>query len=420
MTNLVNLKTKNIWAVGAGGVLLAGVCSQTLLDFFSLILGFAFIYDFVKTKPNLKELFSVKISWVFFAYFIVVVLGFIFNATAPLSDIVRELLKFLWVPTLFIYVYAINKINFQIEKIFFFFCWAYLIPNLYAVSTYFAKYDFLTQVDLARVVGFLNSSTYHAHANALVFVAFCSFSYFYFANLSRRLRVFVTLSLILYFFSIFLTLTRGVWISIFVSALIMFSLISMRKALYVFLCALILLFSMVVFSPALRNRLNPETSQASSSERINLLKVNLQMWKEYPLLGIGYGENMRRNREYWDRPEWNMPKNYITSHAHNQYINVLSTTGIFGLFFFLWFFLYFIVLNYKLLKKVNLQENKFFYGSLFSCLWVQLEFAIACLTDVGFEYAKIRALYIFFWAALLVLKYRIERSEVHELVPKNS
>lgn len=156
-------------------------------------------------------------------------------------------------------------------------------------------------------------------------------------------------------------------------------------------------------------------NDGSAIQRINLLKVNLQMWREYPWLGIGHGENLRRNREYWDRPEWNMPPNYITSHAHNQYVNVLATTGILGFIAFMSFFSFFLIKNIKLLIKASHNKASANYALLFACLWAQIEFWLACLTDVSFEYAKIRALLILVWALVIALEKNAKSMTGEEL-----
>ena len=179
----------------------------------------------------------------------------------------------------------------------------------------------------------------------------------------------------------------------------MFFLINFKFSLKLLLASALGFAVLFAVMPGFREQL---TRIESNQERANLLKLNLQIFKEYPLLGIGYGENLRRNREYWDRPEWNMPVDYITSHAHNQYVNVLATTGIFGLLFFLSFFLFFVWKNISMLRQEP-DKRSFRYVLIFGCLWVQLEMLLACLTDVTFEYAKIRALYLFAWALLFAI-----------------
>ena len=180
-----------------------------------------------------------------------------------------------------------------------------------------------------------------------------------------------------------------------------------KKLVKMFSLTAVVFLCVLQFSSKLQERVQQTKSLlVSNEERVSLLKVNLQIWREYPLFGIGYGENLRRNREYWNRPEWNKPADYITSHAHNQFINVLSTTGIFGFFFFCAFYFYFFYKNIKLIQTSRAEKKTESYAILMTCLWVQLEFFLACFTDVSFEYAKIRALLILVWALLAALQAR--------------
>lgn len=391
------------WAVCVVLAVLGAVVSQSMLDFFSGLLFLGLIYDFITRRAEtLQKWKFIGIEWAIAAYFVVVVLGFWINAS-PDAEVRESLSKFTWVLYLYVYLYALSKFEIDLKKTVWIFSFLFLIPNIYACLTYIKEFDFLTKVPVARVIGMLNSATYHAHANAIVFVFFAALIYFKFKKLSGFFRIFSLAALILFFFSIFLTFTRGIWLSLFVSTVLIFCLVSYRHVVGVLVVSALLTGAAYEGWPQFRARLaQSKISDSSSSERMNLFKVNIQMWQEYPLLGIGYRENLRRNREYWDRPEWNMPSYYITSHAHNQYLNVLSTTGVFGLVFFLCFFFFFPLKNWKLLRKEN-DRTSTRYILLFACLWAQVQFMIACMTDVSFEYAKIRALFLFVWALVIYL-----------------
>jgi O-antigen ligase len=262
-------------------------------------------------------------------------------------------------------------------------------------------FDLITGTENSRITGLVNSATYHAHGNAVLFVILIGCLYFSYHRLSSLWKVISLVSTTLLGMSIYLTYTRGIWISIFVSSALMLFYLDPKKLVKLCILTVVVFFCALQFSPKLQERVQQTTTLLTSNEeRVSLLKVNLQIWREYPLFGIGYGENLRRNREYWDRPEWNKPADYITSHAHNQFVNVLSTTGVFGFFFFCAFYFYFFYKNVKLIQKSRTEKRTESYAILMTCLWAQLEFFFACFTDVSFEYAKIRALLILVWAFL--------------------
>lgn len=402
MPNLTTNKNQLFCLLCVGLAALGSVTSQTVLDLFTILLSFSLIAALIKQPSDWRIHFKkTGPEWFILAYFITVIIGYIFNAS-PDAEIVWNLKKFTWVLSFYVYIYAFSNTVLTPKKMLWYLNLFFLIPNIYAIVSYVIKYDYFTDKAIARVIGLVNSATYHAHANALLFVFFAALMLFYFNKAGRRLQAIGAICFVIFFFSIFLTYTRGIWISLFVSALIMTFFINWKLATK-FIAGFAVLFALMYGAiPQFRARLNPANSQASSDERVNLIKVNLQMWQEYPLFGIGYGENMRRNREYWDQPRWNMPQDYITSHAHNQYLNVLSTTGVFGLVFYLLFHVFFLRKNLQMLKAEK-NRKSFKYVLIFACLWAQFEFIIACITDVTFEYAKIRALYLMVWALLIAI-----------------
>lgn len=412
--------------------LVAAVSSQSILDFVTvliIILTLMAIYQFnsktilSKSKStfskldNLKlvfqELFGSKnkigIEWAFAGYICIVILGFMFNASKDAEWLIAAR-KFNWFVLIYILIQAFKTIHVSLVEALKYLCLFSFPSTLYSLISYLLGSDLLTGRDNSRITGLVNSATYHAHGNAFLFVIMLAGIYFYFNELNRFWKLCVLISTSCLGLSILLTFTRGIWLSLIVSSMVILFYINWKHALKVALISSVSFFILFTGWSKFANRIEQSKSANTDMARMNLLKVNVQIWKEYPLLGIGYGENLRRNREYWDRPEWNLPKDYITSHAHNQYLNVASTTGVFGLFFFCSFFFYFILKNIKMViatkKSKTLSPHKF--SILIACLWIQIEFFIACLTDVGFEYAKIRALIILTWALLVAIEQKPE------------
>lgn len=348
-------------------------------------------------------------------YIVIVAAGFIFNASAD-APWWQSLMRFSWVLNLYILTFAFSKSDIKPEKSLQFLAMATLIPTIYSLISFYHGVDLITGRDNSRITGLVNSATYHAHGNAIIFVFMVAILFFVYKKLSIPWKFVTVFSILLLGTSIFLTLTRGIWLSVAISSIFMAFLMPWKRALKLVLF-LALIFSTLYWGfPSVRNRISSTSvAQGSTGERVNLLKVNLQMWREHPWLGIGHGENLRRNREYWDRPEWNMPEGYITSHAHNQYVNVLATTGILGFIAFMSFFTFFLVKNVKLLIKASKNKASTNYALLFACLWAQIEFWLACLTDVSFEYAKIRALLILVWALVIALEKNAKSMTGEEL-----
>jgi O-antigen ligase len=119
----------------------------------------------------------------------------------------------------------------------------------------------------------------------------------------------------------------------------------------------------------------------SNSDRLFLWKMNLEMFKEYPILGIGYGENESRAGEWAARmgnPE------AFTGHAHNNYLQWLAGTGALGFaayMFFIGFFLYLTVRLWKRLPK----ELYWARAMTLAALGAQIHLHIGGFTECNFK-----------------------------------
>jgi O-antigen ligase len=388
----------------------AAVSSQSALDAIIILISFLWLFMIYKKGYHENRLSSTGAEIPLFSYFIVVILGFIFNAS-PEAPWLNSLVKFTWILNLYILIYAIRISNLNLNKILKFISICVLPPTIYSLVSYYHGVDLITGRENSRITGLVNSATYHAHGNAVIFVFMTSIYVFVRKRLSLNWQIFCGISLGLLGLSIFYTFTRGIWLSLTLSTFIMAFYYNWKKGLRVILVLAVIFANVYLSSEKVRGRFIPLTEDQSAIERLNLIKINFQMWKEYPLLGIGHGENLRRIQEYWNKSTWNMPKGYVLSHAHNQYVNVLSTTGILGFISFVWFFIFFLNKNFKLLRENSHVKDSAHYILLFSCFWCQIEFFIACLTDVTFEYAKIRALLILIWAVVIAVELKIKNEK---------
>lgn len=402
--NLAGVGHRSILSVLFGLYLVAAVSSQSLLDTVTMLIIGLSLYWLARDRQKII-MQKIGIEWALIGYFAVVVLGFIVNA-APDAGWRRALLKFSWLFLLYFLILAFQLIKIVPVWLVQFVSSLSLLPTVYSLISYIHGVDLLTGRDNSRLTGLVNSSTYHAHGNAVIFVFLAGGLYFCYQELTTKWRAFVLTSTFLLGVSIFLTFTRGIWISLFVSTCLVFFFLDRKKLIkIVSLGALIFILFLSTWSK-FKDRIENSSSAASNQQRVDLFHVNVEIWQEYPWLGIGYGENQRRNREYWDRPEWHKPAGYIVSHAHNQFLNVLSTTGVFGFFFFCSFYFYFIRKNFKLIRLTSRTQTPHKYAVLVVCLWAQVEFFLGCLSDVSFEYAKIRALLVLIWALVVAIDWK--------------
>lgn len=149
--------------------------------------------------------------------------------------------------------------------------------------------------------------------------------------------------------SLVLTLSRGGWIGFAFSALIFILLIERR-----FLLSIIpIVLGGILFLPkSIISRIISigNLADSSNSYRITMWKIALDIIKDHPLAGVGFGH--KPFQQTFERYISDMP----TYHAHNTYIELAAELGIPGLIAFL--FLIFIVFKYGIQKLIN-QENRY-------------------------------------------------------------
>lgn len=380
------------------------VCSQSLMDIMMCLLLLVWLYGVWQShKLSGLGFRKIGIEWAFAGYLVTIVLGFIFNSVLQ-PEWFYVFFKFTWIFSLYFFINFYEAIDFDLVKTLKFMGTLVIIPVVGALVI-FIQTNSQGLPEEFRLLGFVNSATYYAHGNAMLLVFLLNLFLFLYKKISRSWNIMILVSLTLMVISIYFTYTRGIWISLFLSTVLM-GLVTrnIKKVVAIFSLTFAAVLILFLTSQQFKDRLHHSLSAKANHERVDLFNVNVQMWKEYPLLGIGYGENIRRNREYWDRPEWNRPAEYITSHAHNQYLNVLSTTGILGFIFFMSFISFFLRKNYLMFKAESAKNTvSTRYILLHGCLWMQFEFLLACLTDVSFEYAKIRILLVLTWALVMAL-----------------
>lgn len=379
-------------------LLVAPIISQSLVD---LCLALLFFMLFYIWKSGLQKVVFPRIPFLYFmlGYFGMAFVGLLHQL--GIGNIPWDQMgKFIWIFNLFILVCAFANFRLKWRVILVAAASLSVIPSAYSLVTYFLKFDYLSNVGIARIVGLVNSATYHAHAGGILLVILLGMAIQFRKSFSVPIRIFLAASLFFLALSVWLTYTRGIWIALFGSTF--FILFTYRpKVSFAFIIFIaVSVITSFQLNEKFASRLTHSLDRTANADRIDLFKVNVEMFKEYPLLGIGYGQNRERNREYWDRAHWKKPDGFIISHAHNQYLNVLTTTGVLGFFLFSIFFFGLSLRPYFFLQRAGELMGKSF-PVVRVWLWGSTFILLACLTDVTFEYAKIRVLILIVWAATI-------------------
>jgi O-antigen ligase len=201
--------------------------------------------------------------------------------------------------------------------------------------------------------------------------------------------------------SIVTTYARGAWVAMATAHLILAMIVSKRLGLTIAgagVALTSLLFSTVeVFRLRLLTFFDP--SYSSNSERWFLWKVNWHMFLDYPILGVGYLENERRASEYVAR--LGKPEHFI-GHAHNNYLQMLSGTGILGFTAYMTLISFMLWITWRLWKSL---PAKFIWprALALASLGAQIQLHIGGLTECNFKAGATNHNLMVAWALVIAL-----------------
>ena len=146
------------------------------------------------------------------------------------------------------------------------------------------------------------------------------------------------------------------------------------------------------------------TNDVSVNYRLNLWESSLEMIKDFPFLGVGIGN--------WKILSIKYAKNHIDNyqvplHAHNDFIQIFSETGILGGLFFMLIFIspfYFLFKKYSVLATADKELSIFLAFSL-----------IAIGIDYFFNFPRIRPYSILNLTFVIALIYSLKAKKIVEI-----
>lgn len=215
-------------------------------------------------------------------------------------------------------------------------------------------------------------------------------------NEYKKIFFWLTVAVLFAGLSVLLSFTRGVWLASAFGVVVMLFIISRKWLLIAALSGGLFLGVLYNFSSQFEERLSSAVNMNHSQhdERKLVWKTNIEMFKDYPILGIGWRDNTRRLDEYYDR--LGISQETIKSHAHNQFIQFLSTTGISGLIVYLaiWGILFIQAfnnwkdLNFLLTQNKNRIDLIWMLGLTIGAIGCYVAFQVASMSETNFDDAK--------------------------------
>lgn len=279
--------------------------------------------------------------------------------------------------------------------------WVLLTSFLYGAISYFTGVDLFKQAPLThgkRFGGPFDDPMNFAHIYGMYLVFLTAYllgPVGSFKNLfTNKTKILLLVTIATTAVSVFLSLTRGAWIGVFFTLISLFFMVNWRwgmSAISVGIMSALILYSN---SETVRVRIDQAVYpiQGYDNERINLWRTNWEMFIDHPILGVGHGDYKKYLPDYFEK--LGIPADHFQSHAHNQYLQFLSNTGILGFLFYLVFIFGILGMTYRGYRQ---SKDPLLLGSL----GAQIAFHVGSLTECNFERAKVRLVYLFFCALAL-------------------
>lgn len=146
-----------------------------------------------------------------------------------------------------------------------------------------------------------------------------------------------------------------------------------------------------------------ESRSISIRTRYALLETGLQVWKQNPFFGHGYGVFQYKVREYSGGD--------VRGSAHNGWLKMLVEMGLITIFSLIAFFLYTMFCSYQVFRN---EKNPFLKGFALGYLGCAPAILVANLTGQRINHVDLMAIY-WILSACVVKLYNIIKQERYEL-----
>ena len=240
---------------------------------------------------------------------------------------------------------------------------------------YITGYDFIRHRNLIYLDYLHRVSASFVHPNDfgvyLLVVALVFAGVIFSVNQRFRMKALFAVPLSMILFSLYLTKSRGAWLS-FILAFLALGALKARKVLAVFVALLIITFFMLPYTVQEHVYGAANLQSGTTWERLMLWKGTINMIKEHPVLGFGVNTYSR------NFPKYKPPEYPDVRYAHNSYLQMASEIGTVGALIFLVFLITVLIfsLNQIVLARDSLVKD--ILAGLFAGL---LGFSANCIVD---------------------------------------
>lgn len=282
-----------------------------------------------------------SLPFLLFLIWAVVTVFFALDVRNSIDDVYGHLLKYL-------FIYFILVHFFASEHRFMILAWILIVSStLFAAGCWIAYY-LVADYPFANRLGIGFNVV---HTNLIALIATSSLLLTLNQLLQERRRnclLFLSIAILILLTAILMTQTRSALVGLTLGLVILLT-YRFKKVMI----AVILFLSVVIFMTPLKDRFTLDT--IARNERISTNLVTLEIIKDYPITGIGFGMRTYDNeaflQNYYDR----VPPEYrhwlLIKHPHNILLDTAVRTGLVGLALFLYVIVSYVRMNWSLVRR---------------------------------------------------------------------
>jgi len=360
------------------------ICIIVPKDLFYIRLGMLLIFiiaifwDYYKKNISFNKIKISLINFLLLIFFISTIPSFF--TTESLFFTTYTFFKFMSFALIFIILLKIDFNESDFKLILQTFIFSIIITFTYGLLTYL--FDFNLNTVSNHKYGGIKGRVFSSFFNPIYFGAFINiiFPYLIFINIKTKEKLLKYISYILIAASfplMMLTYSRSSFL-VFITLVLLILLLNFKKflkqkfiILIVVIASIILSFTLVDLPEfigssirnlpemlSLVNKNKPEIDDASIEHRIEFNTIGLQIARDNPLTGIGFGSYINYMRsEKFDRtyPKYDGSK----THPHSSVVLLASETGFISLSVLATIFIYLgLIILYLLLQDIKKKKNR--------------------------------------------------------------
>lgn len=374
----------------------------------------------MKTPEGPKS-FKLGIDWALAGLFVTVVLGWFFNREdGAVFNVVVGAVR--WIVTLYGMAFILAYL--KVPRIFFGgYVFSIFVSSIYGFVTAQTGWDYVRSREVpfqlrghdgqvfARAVSFLGSPMQLGHTFAIAVCVLAGvLGYRLLTDRKKEVKstTFLAITTVLCGVCLLMTYTRGAWLAALAGMGVMLFMLS-RRWFAIGAVAVVALVTVLTFtSERFKTRavsIFTTKENYSNMARIELWQMNLAMFKDHPIVGVGLNRNEEIVERYYI--QHGIPDGFI-GHAHSNYLQFLSGTGLVGFVFFMSFIGFYLFVSFRLWKRIP-ADQIWHRGLLLGALGGQVALHVGGFTECNFKTMLVNHHFIFLIAVVAALNWMYPR-----------